>query len=137
MDNEIVRMNNSEKTELGEIEKTLATLDSLVSNGTSGIKNIIEASGNVKIAMQNLENEMEKFRISAQKDAYLYEKSLPMWERQLDKIQERIDNTMNKVMDSLSNDFSEESLKKQNMMMDVLMSVNESFNAMVMKLMTR
>ena len=137
MDNEIIRMNNSEKSELVEIEKTLATLDSLVSNGTTGIKNIIEASGNVKIAMQNLENEMEKFRISAQKDAYLYEKSLPMWERQLDKIQERIDNTMNKVMDSLSNDFSEESLKKQNMMMDVLMSVNESFNAMVMKLMTR
>ena len=137
MDNEIVKMNYSEKTELVEIEKTLATLDRLVSNGTTGIKNIIEASGNVKIAMQNLENEMEKFRISAQKDAYLYEKSLPMWERQLDKIQERIDNTMNKVMDSLSNDFSEESLKKQNMMMDVLMSVNESFNAMVMKLMTR
>lgn len=137
MDNEIIKSDYSGNAELAQMDKTLVSLDALITNGTTGIKNIIEATGNIKVAMQNLENEMEKFRISAQKDAYLYEKSLPMWERQLDKIQARIDKTMDRVMDSFSTDFSEESLKKQNMMMDALMAVNDSFNVMVMKLMTR
>lgn len=119
------------------VNSTLVELDSLITNTTSGIANIVQIAGEVKIAVQSLENEMEKFRINAQKDAYLYEKSLPMWEQQLNRIQDRIDKAMDRILSFDPSDFSEAAIQRQNMFMDVLTEVNDSFNAMVMKLMTR
>lgn len=118
------------------VNNTLATLNSMITNTTSGIATIVQATGDVRVAMQSLENEMEQFRINAQKDAYLYEKSLPMWEQQLNRIQDRIDKAMDHLL-SFDSDFSESAIQRQNMVMDVLTEVNNSFNAMVMKLMTR
>lgn len=139
--NALTRSESQESTSaLAKIEavnNTLGQLDSLITNTTSGIANIVQITGNVKIAMQSLENEMEKFRINAQKDAYLYEKSLPMWEQQLNRIQDRIDKAMDRVLSVDPSDFSEASIQRQNMFMDALIEVNNSFNTMVMKLMTR
>ena len=139
--NELTKYENAEQTSaLAKIEAvndTLIKLNGLITTTTTGIANIVQITGNVKIAMQSLENEMEQFRINAQKDAYLYEKSLPMWEQQLNRIQDRIDKVMDRVLSSESSDFSETAIQRQNMLMDVLTEVNGSFNAMVMKLMTR
>lgn len=139
--NALTRSESQESTSaLAKIEavnNTLGQLDSLITNTTSGIANIVQITGNVKIAMQSLENEMEKFRINAQKDAYLYERSLPMWEQQLNRIQDRIDKAMDRVLSVDPSDFSEASIQRQNMFMDALIEVNNSFNTMVMKLMTR
>lgn len=139
--NKLTKYENAEQTSaLAKIEAvndTLIKLNGLITTTTTGIANIVQITGNVKIAMQSLENEMEQFRINAQKDAYLYEKSLPMWEQQLNRIQDRIDKVMDRVLSSESSDFSETAIQRQNMLMDVLTEVNGSFNAMVMKLMTR
>lgn len=139
--NELTKYENAEQSSaLAKIEAvndTLIKLDGLITTTTTGIANIVQITGNVKIAMQSLENEMEQFRINAQKDAYLYEKSLPMWEQQLNRIQDRIDKVMDRVLSAESSDFSETAIQRQNMLMDVLTEVNGSFNAMVMKLMTR
>lgn len=139
--NKLTKYENAEQSSaLAKIEAvndTLIKLDGLITTTTTGIANIVQITGNVKIAMQSLENEMEQFRINAQKDAYLYEKSLPMWEQQLNRIQDRIDKVMDRVLSSESSDFSETAIQRQNMLMDVLTEVNGSFNAMVMKLMTR
>lgn len=128
---------SSALAKLNAVNDTLHNLDVLIGNATTGITNIVQATSEVKIAMQSLENEMERFRISAQKDAYLYEKSLPMWEKQMDRIQDRIDKAMDRVLSLDLGDFSEANVQRQNMFMDVLTEVNNSFNSMVMKLMTR
>lgn len=139
--NELTKYENAEQSsavaKIGKVNETLTILDSMITNTTTGIANIVQITSSVKIAMQSLENEMEQFRINAQKDAYLYEKSLPMWEQQLNRIQDRIDKVMDRVLSSESSDFSETAIQRQNMLMDVLTEVNDSFNTMVMKLMTR
>ena len=138
--NDLILSENSDLSvalaKVDAVNNTLATLNSMITNTTSGIATIVQATGDVRVAMQSLENEMEQFRINAQKDAYLYEKSLPMWEQQLNRIQDRIDKAMDHLL-SFDSDFSESAIQRQNMVMDVLTEVNNSFNAMVMKLMTR
>lgn len=128
----------SEKTNnLQSVKDIIKSLDGLVSNMTSGTARVVESTGNVKTAMKRLENEMEAFIISAQKDAYLYEKSLGVWEKQLDRIQDRIDQAMTKVLNLADGDFNQETVQKQKMLMDALTQINDSFNTMVVKLMAR
>lgn len=128
----------SEKTNnLQSVKEIIKSLDGLVSNMTSGTARVVESTGNVKTAMKRLENEMEAFIISAQKDAYLYEKSLGVWEKQLDRIQDRIDQAMTKVLNLADGDFNQETVQKQKMLMDALTQINDSFNTMVVKLMAR
>ena len=60
---------------------------------------------------------------------------MPILDKQMDKISDRIDMITERILSLTDGDMTEETLKKQSLLMDTLSNFSGSFNNLVMKLM--
>lgn len=60
---------------------------------------------------------------------------MPILDKQMDKISDRIDMITERILSLTDDDMTEETLKKQSLLMDTLSNFSVSFNNLVMKLM--
>lgn len=124
-------------TTTNQVADSLRSLENMACTVTTNIRDIVSIRANVEIQLKQLDTQLNLAMLNAKKDAQLYEMSLPMWERQLDQIQHRLDVVMDKVLSMADESFSEGTLKKQSLMMDLLTTSSTQFNQIVAKLLTR
>lgn len=115
--------------------------DSIVSRVSCAIENIsisatqlAQLNASVKLECQRMDHAFNELMLKAQKDLALYEMTIPVLDKNLDRCQNRMDDLMFKTMDMINGDLSEASLRKQELAMNMVETVNEQLMALISKL---
>ncbi|MBD5358804.1 MAG: hypothetical protein HDR88_17755 [Bacteroides sp.] len=146
-------MNNSvEKVEVIMGMSGVDTIDEavyLASCATDIVGKVADAIGNVSATFVQMKQlaasvEMEYARldhaldclmVKAQRDIRIYEQTLPILDKQFSACQARMDRLIDKAMEIMCEDVSQNSLNKQEAMMNLIELTNSSLNGLVAKLM--
>ena len=106
-----------------------------VNNISSNINDMVHTLANMHVAVEQIEAELEAFKTSTGAKLEKFKLQVPILDKQMDKISDRIDMITERILSLTDDDMSEETLKKQSLLMDTLSNFSVSFNNLVMKLM--
>lgn len=115
-------------------ERIVNQVSGIVDNVTSSIIHIKEISAQVELETARMEKALDALIIKAQRDIQIYEKSLPILDKQFERCHDRMDKLMDKSMDLITNDLSADSLSRQEAMMSLIEMTNNSLNSLISKL---
>lgn len=121
--------------EIGECAERMVTqVSGIVDNITSTVITIKEISAQVELETARMEKAIDALMIKAQRDIQIYEKSLPILDKQFERCHDRMDKLMDRSMDLITNDLSADSLNRQEAMMSLIEITNNSLNSLIAKL---
>ena len=106
-----------------------------VNNISSNINDMVHTLANMHVAVAQIEAELEAFKTATGAKLEKFKLQVPILDKQMDKISDRIDMITERILSLTDDDMSEETLKKQSLLMDTLSNFSVSFNNLVMKLM--
>ena len=106
-----------------------------VNNISSNIHDMVHTLANMHVAVEQIEAELEAFKTATGAKLEKFKLQVPILDKQMDKISDRIDMITERILSLTDDDMSEETLKKQSLLMDTLSNFSVSFNNLVMKLM--
>ena len=106
-----------------------------VNNISSNINDMVHTLANMHVAVEQIEAELEAFKAATGAKLEKFKLQVPILDKQMDKISDRIDMITERILSLTDDDMSEETLKKQSLLMDTLSNFSVSFNNLVMKLM--
>lgn len=118
-------------------ERIVTQVSGLVNSVNSTMLQIKEISAQVELEQARINQAIDALMIKAQRDIHIYEKSLPVLDKQFERCQDRMDKLMDKTMELISNDLSESSLQRQEAMMSLIEITNNSLNSLIGKLIPR
>ena len=107
-----------------------------VSDVSCTFAQVMNSANEMKIEIARLDHQLDAF--IAQTDANLerFKRAAPILEKQLENASSRIDRIVDKILSNSDSDITEESLQKQSILIDMMTQANDSFNNMIMKLLT-
>ena len=106
-----------------------------VNNISSNINDMVHTLANMHVAVEQIEAELEAFKTATGAKIEKFKLQVPILDKQMAKISDRIDMITERILSLTDDDMSEETLKKQSLLMDTLSNFSVSFNNLVMKLM--
>ena len=106
-----------------------------VNNISSNINDMVHTLANMHVAVEQIEAELEAFKTATGAKLDKFKLQVPILDKQMDKISDRIDMLTDRILSLPDDDMTEETLKKQSLLMDTLSNFSVSFNNLVMKLM--
>lgn len=106
----------------------------LVNTVSSTVLQIKEMSATVELEVAKMDHMLDALMVRAQRDAEIYEKSLPVLDNQFAACQNRMDMLMMKAVDLIMTDTSEHALQRQEAMMNLIEVANRSLNSLISKL---
>lgn len=109
----------------------------VIGNVSSTILQIKEISAQVELEKKRMEHAINALMLKAQRDIQIYEKSLPILDKQFERCHDRMDKLMDKSMELITNDLSETSLQRQEAMLTLIEITNNSLNSLIGKLIPR
>lgn len=115
-------------------ELMMASLDK-VSTMSSDIDDMVHAIANMRVAVKQIDAQLDAFKAATGAKLDKFKLQVPILDKQMDKISDRIDKITDKILSLTDDDMSEQTLKKQSVLMDALSNFNDSFNNLVMRLM--
>jgi len=121
------------------VNNALSKIDSvcgLVGNLSSSFSETALAIANTKTEIARLENELDRFIAESQVSLEKFKAVAPILSTQLENASKRIDKITDTILSSSNDSLSEESLKKQNALVDLLNTSNDTFNNLLVKLIT-
>lgn len=111
-----------------------ATLGTVVSGALRSLTELEALRGKIDLEMKRLDNDLQLAVLAAQKDMKLYETALPVFGQQLDRIQNRLDMAMEKALELINGDLTDDNARRRAMVMDLLSATQSNFDALVAKL---
>jgi len=121
------------------VNSSLDRVDSvctLVSNVSCSLADTTKAITNVRLEIAKLDAQLDTFIVETQSRIEKFKVAAPILEKQLEKASERIDRITDTILSQSSNSLSGESLEKQRMLIDLLGQTNDTFNNLLVKLIT-
>lgn len=115
-------------------ELMMASLDK-VSTLTSDIDDMVHTIANMRVAVKQIDAQLDAFKTATGAKLDKFKLQVPILDKQMDRISDRIDQITDKILSLTDDDMSEQTLKKQSVLMDALSNFNDSFNNLVMRLM--
>lgn len=104
---------------------------------TDNISALTQTVAELKRDIAVMDHQLDLFIVASKTDLEKFKLLVPLAERQLDKISSRMDNiTMKILMDDFSS-IDVGSVKKREMLIDMLSQQSENFNSMIMKLLSK
>jgi len=119
------------------VNSAMAKIDSvcgLVSNVTSRLSDTMLAVANTKLEIARMENDLDRFIAESQVSLEKFKAVAPILSTQLENASKRIDKITDTILSSSNDSLSEESLKKQSALVDLLNTSNDTFNNLLVKL---
>lgn len=89
----------------------------------------------LEVEYARLDHALDCLLVKAQRDLTIYEKSLPILDKQFAACQARMDKLIDRALDMMGEDLSENSLSRQEAVMGLIELTNTSLNGLVAKLM--
>ena len=124
-----------------EVRQLSTRTDNIIANVSNALNNISanaveisRISADVQLQCAQLEHMLNCMMVKAQRDVTLYEKSLPILDKQFNFCQQRLDKLMDKAVDLISDDISDASLARQEAIMTLIETTNSSINHLIPKL---
>ncbi len=124
-----------------EVRQLSSRTDNIIANVSNALNNISvnaveisRISADVQLQCAQLEHMLNCMMVKAQRDVTLYEKSLPILDKQFNFCQQRLDKLMDKAVDLISDDISDASLARQEAIMTLIETTNSSINNLISKL---
>lgn len=105
-----------------------------VNNIAGSLRECRQIAAEVELQRQQLDFHLNELLIRANYDLESRRQIIPLIASQLDHIQDRIDRFADKLMDMMD-DFSNESIQKQTLLLDFIEKQNSSFQVLSLKLM--
>lgn len=106
-----------------------------VNSITSDFNDMVHTLANMHVAVEQIEAELEAFKTATGAKLDKFKLQVPILDKQMDKISNRIDMITERILSLTDDDMTEETLKKQSLLLDTLSNFSGSFNNLVMKLM--
>ena len=132
---------NNKMPTIQEVQELVNTYDSMVGKITSTIEKVSTSvveiktlSARVELETAQIEASLDALMIKAQKDAKLYEISLPLLDKQFTLYQQRMDNLMAKAIDIIGDDFSDNGIARQEAIVKLIELTNDGLNRLMSKL---
>lgn len=120
-----------------DVAMQIAAAVNVVNNVTTSVTETIQHIANVKLEMARLDNELEQFLAQTSANLERFKSSIPMLSKQLDKASDRIDKITDETLaHAKSCSMTEDELKKHSLMIDMLESANDSFNNLLMRILS-
>lgn len=120
-----------------EVAMQVASAVDVINNVTTSVTDTIKYIADVKVQLARLDNELEQFLAQTNANLERFKAAIPMLEKQLDKASDRIDRiTDTALMHANNSEMSDDALKKHSLMIDMLESANESFNNLLMRILS-
>lgn len=119
-------------------ESIILRLDSFMSTSRGVVQDLTELARvrqEAQYQLRLLDARLTAFIARTNADTARFNATLPVLEKQLDRIQNRIDLALDKALTLADGDFSDASVARQNYVVDLLSEMNKSFNDLVAKLM--
>lgn len=113
------------------LSKSIDSVNVLVDDVNQMVKSITD----MQIAVKQIDSELEKFKTETGAKLDKFKLQVPLLDKQMDNISNRIDKITDRILSLTDDDMSEQTLKKQSVLMSALSTFNDSFNNLVMKLM--
>ena len=105
-------------------------------NFANSVSRIHELSTNLALETRRLEHQLDAFIFKTQSDIVKFEILVPVVEKQLQNLSDRIDKLIDKLMDEDLSNTDEGILEKHNLILQLLMQENETFNNAMMKMLS-
>lgn len=105
-----------------------------VSNVATSIVELQHIQADVELQCAQLDYAIDSLMIKAQRDVRIYEQSLPILDKQFNTCQARLDRLVDKAMDIVCEDISENAIARQEFVMKMIEVANSSLNSLIAKL---
>ena len=105
-------------------------------NFANSVSRIHELSTNLALETRRLEHQLDAFIFKTQSDIVKFEILVPVVEKQLQNLSDRIDKLIDKLMDEDLSNTDDGILEKHNLILQLLMQENETFNNAMMKMLS-
>lgn len=115
-------------------DRVLSSLDS-INSISSDMTDIMHTFANMRIGLKQIDAELDAFKTATGAKLDKFKLQVPILDKQMDRISDCIDQITDKILALTDDDMSEQTLKKQSVLMDALSNFNDSFNNLVMRLM--
>lgn len=115
-------------------DNMVTSVSQTINNVALTVAQVKQISAQVEVEFARLDHALDCLMVKAQRDRYIYEKSLPILDKQFAACQTRMDKLMDKAMEFITDDLSEASIRKQEAMMNLIEIANGSLNALISKL---
>lgn len=112
------------------------TVCNTVNQVTCTITDAVKYVQNVKLEIKRLDTQLEQFITSTNANLERFKSAMPVLENQLNRISARIDRITETILlnTEKTQEIDNDTLKKHEMLLDLLESANNSFNNMLMRL---
>lgn len=132
---------NNRKMTISDVHELAQKADNMVNRITGAVNSISttiydikKISAEVEIECARLDHALEALMVKAQRDARIYEQSIPTLDKNFERLQDRMDKLMDKAMDLIVEDMSENALAKQEAVMSLIEVTNNALNSLIQKL---
>lgn len=133
-----------EKNELVTVVQTVddvamqvAAAVNVINNVTTSVTDTIKYIADVKVELKRLDTELEKFIAQTGANLERFKSAIPMLEKQLDKASDRIDRITDTALEhAKTSEMTADALQKHSLMIDMLSSANDSFNNLLMRILS-
>ena len=115
-------------------DRVLTSLESISSISTD-LTDMMHTFANMQIGIKQITAELDAFKTATGAKLDKFKLQVPILDKQMDRISNRIDQITDKILALTDDDMSEQTLKKQATLMNMLSNFNDSFNNLVMRLM--
>lgn len=121
--------------ELGQLaERVVNQVSGVIGNVTNTVIQVKEISAQVELELARMDKAIDALMIKAQRDIHIYEKSLPLLDKNFARCHDSMDKLMDRTIDLISNDLSEGNLQRQEAMMKLIEITNNQLNSLIAKL---
>jgi hypothetical protein len=115
-------------------DQIMDTVSTTVGQVCTTVLEVKAITSQVEIETKRLEASLDALLIKAQRDTKLYESSLPLLDKQFTMYQQRMDKLMEKSIDMMTEDFSDEGLARNEAILKLIEMTNQGLNSLMSKL---
>ncbi len=109
----------------------------IVNNTVCTVSQTIMYIADIKLQISKLDHELEQFLAQTSANLERFKTAMPILEGQLNRISNRLDTITNSIIDNTkSEQMSEDLVKKHSLLLDLLESTNNSFNNMLLRILS-
>lgn len=119
-----------------DVAMQIAAAINVVNNVTTSVTDTIKYIADVKVQLKRLDAELEAFIVQTNANLDRFKSAIPMLEKQLDKASNRIDKITDEALLHAKNCNMTEEVKKHSLMIEMLSSANDSFNNLLMRILS-
>lgn len=124
--------------EIGQrAEKIVNVVSNVINNSLETYAQVKELSAKVEIECKRMELALDALVEKARYNLDVYKASLPTLDAQFSSCQQRMDRLIDKAMEFIVEDLTEENILKQEALMTLIEITNNSLNTLIAKLIPR